>query len=282
MRGSTTVGPAAAGAAPHPTAGGAPRRIVKASDVTLRVRREEPAVPAVDVEALVAEAAEAAAGEGYRAGYEDGFSAGALQAGAVLADAVERLNATVAVELAKLQANVTIRREEEATRLVDLAFVVAEWAARRELTSVPAAFFGRLEELLADRDRRAPVEIAVHADLLPATRAWSPDPELRVVASSGLEPGECRVTIGDATVFATFADAFGRARAALDALPPLEVTAAGIRIAADRPEDLADDVDDTFVEELSEELTAELSAGFLDDEVVEVLYDVQDDAGGAW
>lgn len=301
--------------APSPVPPGGPR-IVKASHVQLRVRREDPAVSAVDVETLVAAAVEAAATEAYRVGYEDGFGAGALQAGATLADAIERLHGTVAVELAKLQAAVAVRREDEAIRLVDLAFVVAEWAARRELCSVPEAFFDRLEELLADRERRAPVEIAVHPELLRATRAWAPDPELRVIGTDELEPGECRVTIGDGTVFATFTDAFSRARDALGVLPPLEVSAPGVRAVASstaaahtrtdhaRAEnrradhahanhgldhlDAAHDALHAAQDRLLDD--GVLGDGVLDDEVVEVLYDADptDDAGdahatgGAW
>ena len=41
---------------------------------------------------------------------------------------------------------------------------------RRELSSVPEAFFGRLQELLADRDRRIEATVAVAPELVEATR----------------------------------------------------------------------------------------------------------------
>lgn len=179
-------------------------RVVKAA--TVKVRGDE--APPRDPEELVAEAHEA----GYRQGVEDGFQAGALQAGAQLADAADRLVDAVCAEVSRLRAELAAQRELDAAQIVELAMTVAEWVARRELSSVPDAFFGRLEELLSDRDRHAQVELTVAPELVEATRVWLDNPDMRVFASDELAVGEARVTIGDSTVFATFADAFNQAR----------------------------------------------------------------------
>jgi flagellar biosynthesis/type III secretory pathway protein FliH len=235
--------------ASEPTAGWAPQAaasrgpkasIVKASTVT--VRREDPNFRSV--EDRLAEAAE----EAYRRGYEEGFQTGALEAGTHLADAADRLVTTMAAALADAQSQLQVARAADAQRLAALALTVAEWAVRRELSSVPEAFFGRLAELLADRDRRTEGSVAVAPELVEATRTWLADDEVRVSGDGELAVGEARLSLGDATLFATFADAFARAQEAINGL-------------ADPFEGL--EVDDEA-----------------DDEEVEVLYDATTD--GAW
>lgn len=193
-------------------------RVLKASDV--RLRRDDP--HATPVAQRIAEAERNA----FRAGYEDGFTAGALQAGAELAAAAEQLRHDVTDALAAHAAGSRAARAADALRVVEHALAIAEWAVRRELTSVPDAFFARLAELLADRDRNEAVEIATAASLAEPTRRWlstdggfGPDDAVRVVAAEDLAGGEARVNIGDTTIFATFADTFGRARAALGVGP---------------------------------------------------------------
>jgi hypothetical protein len=188
----------------------AARRIVKASTVTLR--REDPNFRSV--EDRLAEAAE----EAHRRGYEEGFQSGALQAGAHLADAADRLVASMGAALELAHRDLQLARADDAHRLACLALTVAEWAVRRELSSVPEAFFGRLAELLADRDRRAEVAVTVAPELVDATRTWLANPDLQVIGDGDLEIGESRVTIGDATLFGTFADAFERAKETIDGL----------------------------------------------------------------
>jgi flagellar biosynthesis/type III secretory pathway protein FliH len=213
--------------------------IVKASTVNLR--REDPNFRSV--EDRLAEAAD----EAYRRGYEEGFQSGALQAGAHLADAADRLVSTMSVGLADAQAQLQAARAADAHRLAALSLTVAEWVARRELSSVPEAFFGRLQELLADRDRRTEVAVTVAPELVEATRTWLADDDIRVTAGQDLAIGEARLSLGDATLFATFADAFARAQEAIDGL-------------ADPFEGIEADEDD--------------------DEEVEVLYDATTD--GPW
>lgn len=191
-----------------------PGRVLKASDV--RLRRDDPnAAPVADRIALAERNA-------FRAGYEEGFTAGAVQAGAELAAAVDRLRADVVQAIAAHAASVQATREADALHLVEHAIAIAEWAARRELTSVPDAFFARLAELLADRERGEAIDIATSPALVEKTKRWlhadggfGPDDAVRVVAAEGLADGEARVTVGDSTIFATFADTFERARAAL-------------------------------------------------------------------
>jgi len=227
----------------------APRRIIKADMV--QVRRVDPTL--VPVEDRLAEARD----EAFRAGYEEGYTAGALEAGAELARVAERLRREVLAAVAGHTAQVRADRAADADQLVELAMGVAEWAVRRELASVPAAFFARLEEMLSDRDRRDRVEIVTSPGLADRTRAWVDDPQIEVLADDRLADGEARVVIGDTTVFATFADAFERARAALDAL------------AADDAE-LDSDADDAFEGGPGDD--------FDDDYEVEVLYDATGNA----
>jgi flagellar biosynthesis/type III secretory pathway protein FliH len=184
--------------------------VVKASTVNLR--REDPNFRSV--EDRLAEASD----EAYRRGYEEGFQTGALQAGTHLADAADRLVATMSAALEEAQARLRADRDADAQRLAALALTVAEWAVRRELSSVPEAFFGRLQELLADRDRRTEVAVTVAPELVEATRTWIGDEDVRVTADQDLAIGEARMTLGDSTLFATFADAFARAQEALDGL----------------------------------------------------------------
>jgi flagellar biosynthesis/type III secretory pathway protein FliH len=188
----------------------APRRIIKADMV--QVRRIDPTL--VPVEDRLAEARD----EAFRAGYEEGYTAGAVEAGAELARIAERFRREVLAAVAGHTAQVRSDRAADADQLVELAMGVAEWAVRRELSTVPTAFFARLEEMLADRDRRDRVEIATSPALAERTRDWVGDDQIEIVADDRLADGEARVVIGDTTVFATFADAFERARAALDAL----------------------------------------------------------------
>jgi flagellar biosynthesis/type III secretory pathway protein FliH len=183
---------------------------MKASTVMLR--REDPNFRSV--EDRLAEARD----EAYSRGYEEGFQCGALQAGAHLADAADRLVGSMGAALSQAHRELEAARADDAHRLACLALTVAEWAVRRELSSVPEAFFGRLAELLADRDRRADVAVSVAPELVEATRTWLSNPELQVVGDGDLEIGESRVTIGDATLFGTFADAFERAKEAIDGL----------------------------------------------------------------
>lgn len=166
----------------------------------------------------VAQLAADAHQRGYQAGYDEGYQAGALAAGIRLADSAEHLAGTVAAGLAQAEARATARRQADALQLVELALSVAEWAVRRELSSVPDAFFARLAEVLTDCDRSATVEITTSAAMVEPTRRWLDDPSVRVLSSPDLADGEARVGIDDTTVFATFADAFARAREVLDDL----------------------------------------------------------------
>jgi len=185
-------------------------RILKAS--TVQLRRTDPHT--VPVEVRIAEAEQAA----YRAGYEQGYTAGALEAGATLADSVARMRQDLLAGLDAHRADVRAARAADADQLIELALAVAEWAVRRELSTVPDVFFARLAEVLAERDRHDRVEIATSPSMVAATRQWLDDEEIRVVAADDLDDGEARVSIGDTTIFATFAEAFERAREVIDTL----------------------------------------------------------------
>lgn len=230
-------------------------RVVKASAV--RLRRVDPNTVPVDQRIADAEAG------AYRAGYEDGYRDGAEEAGRELAATVAHLQASVTEAVRRHVAAVRADRAADAERLVELALAVAEWAVRRELSSVPAAFFGRLRELLAEHDRHEHVEIVTSPALLDATRTWLAGHEplagagIRVSAAEDLADGEARVLLDDTTVFATFTDAFERARELLDRAAHEEGAAHQDAAAhdegaarGDRPDRAAED-----------------------DEVVEVLYD---------
>ena len=184
--------------------------IIKAA--TVQLGRNDP--HSIPVAQRIAQAED----RGFRAGYEEGYTAGALEAGSNLATAGERLREEVLAAIAAHGALVQQHRTADAEQLVELALAVAEWAARRELSTVPEAFFDRLNEMLADRDRRARVEITTSPAMVGRTREWLGDDEIRVVGADDLDEGEARVSIGDTTVFATFADAFARARSVLDTL----------------------------------------------------------------
>ncbi|MGE0732475.1 MAG: hypothetical protein AB7Q92_30905 [Acidimicrobiia bacterium] len=189
-------------------------RVVKASAV--RLRRVDPHTVPTDQRIAEAEAA------AYRAGYEEGYHNGAVEAGRELAAAVASLQQSVLAAVEQHRREAARARAADAERLVELALAVAEWAVRRELSSVPAAFFARLGELLAERDRHQVVEVFTAPELLEATRTWLAEAEplhgagIRVSAAEDLEAGEARVLLDDTTVFATFTDAFERAREALD------------------------------------------------------------------
>ncbi len=234
-----------------PRAGG---RVLKAS--AARLRRVDPHT--VPTDQRIAEAESVA----FRAGYEQGFQAGALEAGSELAVAVDRLQRSVVDAVQRQLAEARATRAADAERLVELALAVAEWAVRRELAAVPEAFFGRLEELLAERDRHQQVEIFTAAALVEPTRRWLAEADglggaaVRVSPAEDLEPGEARVLLDDTTVFATFTDAFERARELLD-----DLDGAGARGRNPHEGDASDD-----------EAPGADGADH-DDEVVEVLYD---------
>lgn len=230
-------------------------RVIKAS--TVHLRRTDPLT--IPVDQRIAEAEEVA----FRAGYQEGFAAGSEQAGAALAQAAGALRASVLAAVNEHADAVRARRAADAEQLVELALAVAEWAVRRELTTVPDAFFARLAEVLADRDRRDSVEITTSPALAGPTRAWLAEAthlgagveDIRVVAAEDLDDGEARVLLGDTTVFATFNDAFERARALLDVM----VTNAQ---------------DGTLTSGITRAQMAEMAGVYEDDdEVVEVLYD---------
>lgn len=231
-------------------------RVVKASAV--RLRRIDPNTVPVDQRIAEAET------NAYRAGYEDGYRGGALEAGSELAAVVARLQASIDEAVRRHVAEARAARAADAERLVELALAVAEWAVRRELSSVPAAFFGRLGELLAEHDRHQHVEIVTSPALLEATRAWVTGTAalagaaIRVSAAEDLADGEARVLLDDTTVFATFADAFERARELLD------------HAADHAADDAADPAADPAVGDASADETDDETD---DDEVVEVLYD---------
>ena len=215
---------------------------------TVHLRRDDPL--SIPVERRIATAEDHA----YRGGYEAGFAAGAAQAGADLAVAGERLRISVGVAVADHAQKVRADRQRDAERLVKLSLRVAEWAVRRELSSVPEAFFARLAEVLADRHHEDRVEIFTSPGLAASTRQWLDDATIAVTAANDLADGEARVLLGDTTVFATFEDAFERARQALE------------RSLLDHAD--GDQVDGDQVD------------GDMADEVVEVLYDATVD--GAW
>ena len=106
----------------------APRRVIKADMVS--VRRTDPTL--VPVEARIA----AARDEAFRTGYEEGYTAGALEAGAELSRVAERFRRDVLAAVAGHTAQVRADRATDAGQLVELALGVAEWAVRRELATV--------------------------------------------------------------------------------------------------------------------------------------------------
>lgn len=150
--------------------------------------------------------------EGFVQGYEEGFSRGATEAGAALIEVGEALRQSVGAALAHEAGALRAQRRSDADRVVSLALEVARWVVRRELTSVPDAFFARLAHLLADRNRDLRTEIFTAPALVEPTRAWLDDPGVLVSGSPELAPGEARVNIGDTTIFAGFDEAFERAR----------------------------------------------------------------------
>lgn len=185
-------------------------RVLKAA--TVQLRGSDPLT--LTVAERVAQAEQAA----YRSGFEEGFTAGAIDTGTELVELGERLRRSLCEQLTAHARTTRDNREEDARRLAELALAVAEWAVRRELTSVPEAFFGRLAEVLAGRDRQDRIEITTSPALAEPTRRWLADPDVTVTAADDLQDGEARVALGDTTVFATFTDAFERARALLDGL----------------------------------------------------------------
>ncbi len=184
--------------------------IIKAA--TVQLRRVDP--HAIPVSQRIAEAED----EAFRAGFEQGYAAGGLEAGSNLAIAGERLRREVLAAVAAHRTRAEQHRAADADQIVQLALSVAEWAARRELSTVPAAFFARLNEVMADRDRHVRVQITTSPAMVGRTREWLADDEIRVVGADDLDDGEARVSLGDTTVFATFADAFERARSLVDTL----------------------------------------------------------------
>jgi len=241
-------------------------RVLKASSVQLR-RTDPHSVP---VAQRVADAERA----GYQRGFAEGHAAGAQQAGAELAAAAAQLRTSVLAALDQHAGQIRANRADDAERLAELALAVAEWAVRRELSSVPASFFGRLQELLTERHRHQLVEITTSPDLVEATRHWIDDPAVRVLGDEDLDVGEARVQLDDSTVFATFADAFEQARELLDQVGhdeagprrPAGTNGSGQAIGATGQDGTAgapdlDDIDDI-------------------DEMVEVLFDVTEQ--GSW
>lgn len=199
--------------------------------------------------------------DGYLQGYEEGFTAGATEAGAALIEIGEQLRDRVLGALAEQSVSLQAARAADADRVVSVALEVARWVVRRELASVPDAFFGRLAEVLADRNRDVRTEIFTAPVLVEPTRVWLDDPSVLVLAAADLQPGEARVTIGDTTIFAGFEQAFERARLLLRQLDDAVVT----------PADGAAEGADGYVHGTD---------GCVEDESVEVVYDAIRD--GAW
>lgn len=173
---------------------------------TVRLRHTDPY--SIPVDERLAQANQV----GYRQGYEEGFTAGATEAGAALIEIGEQLRDQVLAALTERSASARAQRAVDADRVVSVALEVARWVVRRELASVPDAFFGRLAEVLADRDRDLRTEIFTAPVLVEPTRVWLDDPSVMVLAAADLQPGEARVTVGDTTIFAGFEEAFERAR----------------------------------------------------------------------
>lgn len=157
--------------------------------------------------------------EGRRAGHEEGFAAGydegRTAARAEAAERLEQLTGAVSAALAERGADWDRTSELVASQVVSLAMEVATAVVGREISSLDDAGLVALERALRVLPETRGTDGAVlrlHPDDAEDFGGHPAVPDVRVIADPTVEPGGCRLQVGDTDVDAGIADALQRVR----------------------------------------------------------------------